>query len=124
VTAKETGDDAGSLVVRERLEPSNLAVAQGWPDAKARLDEGLQRSLTTHSRPLVSLSLVGFARLVLAEREAVLMAEAREALGTDRLERAFAAGSRLKRWPRLRTDVAPSPRPVSRSRAPVAGKRA
>jgi hypothetical protein len=108
-----------------RVQLSNLAVAQGWPDAKARMDEGLDRSFAAHSTPLVSLRLVGFARLALAEGhperaarlagaadglrrrvglrawpmlrrgEAELVAQVRQAVGADRFDQLYAAGSRL-----------------------------
>jgi predicted ATPase len=103
-----------------------LAVVRGRLDeARAQLDEGLDRSFAAHSTPLVSLCLVGFARLALAkgdpERaarlagaadrlrrrvglrawpmlrrgEAELVAHVRQAIGADRFDRLYAAGFRL-----------------------------
>ena len=99
----------------------------GQDEARALLAEGLQLSLATHSTPLVSLCLVGFARSAWtrgdAERAALLAgaaeglrrrlgvrawpvlrrgeddleAELRRALGADRFDEVFAAGSRLNR---------------------------
>jgi predicted ATPase len=94
-------------------------------DARMLLDEGLELSLAAHSTRSVTLSLEGFALLMFAEGdpersaliagaadglrrraalgawpllqrgEAQLVAQLREALGTDRFDEQFAAGSRL-----------------------------
>jgi hypothetical protein len=94
-------------------------------EARALLDEALELSLAAHSTRIVSLTLSGFAQLALvtgdAERAALLAgaadglrrrlgmrswpslrrrdddlaSEVREALGADRFEEAFTAGSQL-----------------------------
>ena len=94
-------------------------------EAQALLDEGLGLSLAGHSTQNVTLYLAGFARLAFAEgdleraallagaaeglqrragrrvwptlrrAEAELVTRVREALGADRFEEVFAAGSRL-----------------------------
>jgi hypothetical protein len=96
-------------------------------DARALLDETLGLGLAAHSTRNVSLSLAPFAQLALvegdAERaallvgaaeglrrrvglgvwpaprrgEAELVAQIRQALGTDRFDEVFAAGARLNR---------------------------
>jgi hypothetical protein len=94
-------------------------------DARVLLDEGLDLSLPDNSTHIMALGLAAFARLAIAEGdaeqaavlagaaaglrgragvrewpmlrrpEAELVAQVREALGTDRFEQAFAAGSEL-----------------------------
>jgi tetratricopeptide (TPR) repeat protein len=94
-------------------------------EARALLDEGLDLSLGTHNTRTVTMGLAAFARLAFvegdAERAALLVgaaeglrgrvglrawpmlrrggaelgAQIREALGTDRFDRVFAAGTRL-----------------------------
>ena len=94
-------------------------------DARALLDEGLHLSVATHSTRTVTLCLVGFARLAFVESNperaallvgageglgrrvglrtwpllrrggAELTAQLREALGADRFDQVYAAGSRL-----------------------------
>jgi ATP/maltotriose-dependent transcriptional regulator MalT len=96
-----------------------------FDEARALLDEGLSLSLAAHSTPLVTLCLSAFARLAFAEGnperaallagaadglrqragvrawpmlrqpEAELLAQVRQALGSDRFDQVFAAGSRL-----------------------------
>jgi predicted ATPase len=96
-------------------------------EARGLLDEGLRLSLAARSTQNVSLWLAAFARLVFVERdaeqaallagaadglrrrvgvgvwpmlrreEAELVAQVREALGTDRFDEVFAAGARLNR---------------------------
>jgi predicted ATPase len=96
-----------------------------FDEARALLDEGLSLSLGTRSTPLVTMCLGAFARLALAEGnperaallagaadglrqragvrawpvlrrpEAELLAQVRQALGAEGLDRVFAAGSRL-----------------------------
>src|SRR5262249_34015541 len=95
-------------------------------DGRTILDEALDASVATHSADTGALALVGFARAALmggdAERaalligaaeglrhrvglrvwpplrrgEAELVEQVRQALGTDRFDQAFAAGSRLQ----------------------------
>jgi tetratricopeptide (TPR) repeat protein len=94
-------------------------------EARALLDEALNLSLAAHSTPFVTLSLAAYARLAFAEGdperaamlagaaaglrqrvglrawpmlrrgEAALTAQARRALGADRFDQAFNAGSGL-----------------------------
>jgi ATP/maltotriose-dependent transcriptional regulator MalT len=101
-------------LVRGRLE-----------EARALLDEGLDLSLAAHSTRSMTLCLAAFARLafvagdperaalmagaaeglrrrvglpvwpLLRRGEAALLAQVRQALGADRFDQAFAAGSRL-----------------------------
>ena len=101
-------------LVRGRLE-----------EARALLDEGLDLSLAAHSTRSLTLCLAAFARLafvagdperaalvagaaeglrrrvglrvwpLLRRGEAALLAQVRQALGADRFDQAFAAGSRL-----------------------------
>ena len=118
--------DNAWLAAWSRVQLGILAVVRGRLDeARAQLDEGLDRSLAAHSTPLVSLRLVGFARLALAEGdperaarlagaadglrrrvglrawpmlrrgEAELVAHVRQAVGADRFDQLYAAGSRL-----------------------------
>jgi predicted ATPase len=118
--------DNAWLAAWSRVQLGILAVVRGRLDeARAQLDEGLNRSLAAHSTPLVSLCLVGFARLALAEGdperaarlagaadrlrrrvglrawpmlrrgEAELVAQIRQAVGADRFDQLYAAGSRL-----------------------------
>jgi predicted ATPase len=118
--------DNAWLAAWSRVQLGILAVVRGRLDeARAQLDEGLDRSLAAHSTPLVSLCLVGFARLALAEGdperaarlagaadglrrrvglrawpmlrrgEAELVAQIRQAVGADRFDQLYTAGSRL-----------------------------
>jgi predicted ATPase len=94
-------------------------------EARAPMDEGLELSLAAHSTRSVTLCLAGFARLAFVEGdpqgaallagaaeglrrraglrawpllrrgEAELIAQVRQALGADRFDQVFAAGSRL-----------------------------
>ena len=109
---------------RSQLAALDLANGQ-LDQARALLDDGLRLSLTTHDSRNVSLVLIEFARLALAAgdperaarltaaadglrertglrpwpmlrpREDELRAQIRETLGTDRFERAVAAGAEL-----------------------------
>ncbi len=118
--------DNAWLAAWSRVQLGILAVVRGRLDqARAQLDEGLNRSLAAHSTPLVTLCLVGFARLAFAEGdperaarlagaadrlrrrvgprawpmlrrgEAELVAQIRQAVGADRFDQLYAAGSRL-----------------------------
>jgi predicted ATPase len=118
--------DNAWLAAWSRVQLGILAVVRGRLDeARAQLDEGLDRSFAAHSTPLVTLCLVGFARLALAEGdperaarlagaadrlrrrvglrawpmlrqgEADLVAQIRQAAGADRFDQLYAAGSRL-----------------------------
>ena len=94
-------------------------------EARAPMDEGLELSLAAHSTRSVTLCLTAFARLAFVEgdpqraallagaaeglrrrvglrawpllrrEEAELVAQVRQALGADRFDQRFAAGSRL-----------------------------
>jgi predicted ATPase len=118
--------DNAWLAAWPRVQLGILAVVRGrLNEARAQLDQGLDRSLAAHSTLLVSLCLVGFARLALVEGdperaarlagaadglrrrvalrawpmvrrgEAELVAQVRQAVGADRFDQVYAAGSRL-----------------------------
>jgi hypothetical protein len=112
---------AGSLVQLGTLQVLDGRLAE----ARELLDEALNRSLAAHSTPFVTLSLGAQARLAFADGdpgqaarlagaaeglrqrvglrawpmlrrpEAELVAQVRQALGADRFDQAFSAGSRL-----------------------------
>src|SRR5262249_58424012 len=97
----------------------------GLGEPRALLDAALELSLATHSTRSVTLCLAGFARLALAEgdpklaaplagaadglrrrvalrvwplqrqREAEMVSQIRQALGPDRFDQTFGAGTRL-----------------------------
>jgi predicted ATPase len=119
----ERWDDA-RLRISSRVSLGTLALLRGRLDgAGALLGEALDLSLASRSTYSLTLSLAAFARLALAEgdpdraallagatdglrrragvrvwsvrREADVVAEIRQALGTDRLDQRLAAGSRL-----------------------------
>jgi tetratricopeptide (TPR) repeat protein len=112
-----------------QVQLGSLAVEQGHLEqARTQLDESVTASLASYSTQNVTLYLVAYARLALAEgdperaallagaveglrkraglgiwaepqrREAEFAAQVRGAIGADRFDRAFTAGSRLNRW--------------------------
>ena len=114
------------LAAVSRVYLGTVAVAQGrLAEARAPMDEGLERSLAAHSTRGVTLCLTAFARLAFVEGdpqraallagavdglrrrvglrpwpllrrdEAELVAQVREALGPDQFDQPYAAGSRL-----------------------------
>ena len=114
------------LAAPPRVQLGILAVLRGRPDeARALLEEALDRSLAARSTPFVTLCLAGYAQLAFAEGdpdratllegaaeglrrraglrawphlrqvEADLVAQVRQRLGAERFDQAFAAGSRL-----------------------------
>jgi len=114
------------LAAPPRVQLGILAVLRGRPDeARALLDEALDRSLAARSTPFVTLCLAGYAQLAFADGdpgraarlegaaeglrrraglgawphlrqvEADLVAQVRQRLGAERFDQAFAAGSRL-----------------------------
>lgn len=127
---------------RAQLGTLSLADGQ-LERARELLRDGLRLGLTVQSTRNVSLILVAYARLAFAEDqperatrlmgaahglrersgvrpwpmlrrgEEELIAEAREALGPDRFEEVFAAGTRLNQ----REAIATATRPANRSRA-------
>jgi predicted ATPase len=122
----ERFDNAG-LTAWSRAQLGTLALMRGrLEEARALLDEALASSLAAHSTRSVTLCLAAFARLAFVEGdperaalvagaaeglrrrvglgvwptlrgEAELVARVRQALGADRFDQVFAAGSRLTR---------------------------
>jgi tetratricopeptide (TPR) repeat protein len=126
--ARDLAERAGGdwLAAVSRMQLGILAVLRGRPDeARALLEEALDRSLVARSTPFVTLCLAGYAQLAFAEGdperaarlegaaeglrrraglgawphlrqvEADLVAQVRQLLGAERFDQAFAAGSRL-----------------------------
>ena len=129
--ARDAADRSGGdwIAAGSRVQPGILAVLRGRPDeARALLDEALERSLAARSTPFVTLCLAAYAQLAFAEGdperaallegaaeglrrrvglaawphlrrvEADLVAQVRQELGTDHFDRAFSAGSGLTQW--------------------------
>jgi len=129
--ARDAADRSGGdwLAAGSRVQPGILAVLRGRPDeARALLDEALERSLAARSTPFVTLCLAAYAQVAFAEGdperaallegaaeglrrrvglaawphlrrvEADLVAQVRQELGTDHFDRAFSAGSGLTQW--------------------------
>jgi predicted ATPase len=128
--AGDLGDRFGSawLGAWSRVQIGTLFILRGHQDeARARLDEALNLSLSAHSTRSVTLCLAAFARLALAQgdperaallagaaeglrrpaglrpwptlrrAEAEMVVQARQALGAGRFDQVFASGSRLSR---------------------------
>ena len=126
--ARDLAERAGGdwLAAGSRMQLGILAVLRGLPDeARALLEEALDRSLAARSTPFVTLCLAGYAQLAFAEGDperAALLEGAAEGLrrraglrawphlrqvrgrpggpgppaaGRERFDQAFAAGSRL-----------------------------
>jgi predicted ATPase len=126
--ARDLAERAGGdwLAAGSRMQLGILAVLRGRPDeARALLEEALDRSLAARSTPFVTLCLAGYAQLAFTEGdperaarlegaaeglrrraglgawphlrqvEADLVADVRQRLGAERFDQAFAAGSRL-----------------------------
>jgi len=129
--ARDAADRSGGdwLAAGSRVQPGILAVLRGRPDeARALLDEALERSLAARSTPFVTLCLAAYAQVAFAEGdperaallegaaeglrrrvglaawphlrrvEADLVAQVRQKLGSDHFDRAFSAGSGLTQW--------------------------
>ena len=129
--ARDAADRSGGdwLAAGSRVQPGILAVLRGRPDeARALLDEALERSLAARSTPFVTLCLAAYAQVAFAEGdperaallegaaeglrrrvglaawphlrrvEADLVAQVRQKLGSDHFDRAFSVGSGLTQW--------------------------